>query len=229
MEIAEKPKRINLDACKLITEQGSSWTTTFSIRLRERCPDHLRAFVQIVFEDLNSRDESDNSTANPILLQLESLELTPIKGTCFVSGCNKRGQTVKVTHDEACIHVMSCINRGDLIESEPFTLKHSVLNAMSISSEWKHTIWLKARRDGPLVQRVAPFTMAVKCDKDDNYPLGYLHTSFLSNNSDNNGGYRFSCTCNLAAPSKKKNVSIGELYESFFCLQGGACEIPVPK
>ena len=68
-------------------------TTTFSIRIRERCPDHLRAFVQIVFEDLN-RDESDTSTRNPILLQLESLELTPIKGTCYVTGCAKRGEIV---------------------------------------------------------------------------------------------------------------------------------------
>ena len=70
-------------------------TTTFSIRIRERCPDHLRAFVQIVFEDLN-RDESDTSTTNPILLQLESLELTPIKGTCYVTGCAKRGEIVSI-------------------------------------------------------------------------------------------------------------------------------------
>jgi hypothetical protein len=50
---------------------------------------------------------------------------------------------------------------------------------MSISAEWKQTIWLKARRDGPLVQRVARSTMVVKCDKDEKHPLGYLHTSFL--------------------------------------------------
>ena len=146
-EIAEKPKRVNLDACKLITEHGghdsTSRTTTFSIRLRERCPDYLRSFVQIVYGDLNSDDVSANSsTTNPILLQLESLDLSPISGTCFVSGCHKKGQVVKVSHDEACLHVMACIN-GDTSESKPFTVKHSVLNAMSLSSEWKHTIWLK--------------------------------------------------------------------------------------
>lgn len=40
-------------------------------------------------------------------------------------------------------------------EAEPFPIKHSVLNAMCISPDWKQDIWLKARSDGPLVQRVS--------------------------------------------------------------------------
>ena len=40
--------------------------------------------------------------------------------------------------------------------------------------------------------------MAVKCEKDENHPLGYLHTSFLSaSNNSTETGYRFSCTCAL--------------------------------
>ena len=141
-EIPEKTKKcVNLEACKLITDQANSWTTTFSIRLRStNCPDHLRGFVQITYDDLN-RDvvsDHDNST-NPILFPI----LTPIKGTCFVTGCKNSGLEVKISHDDACVHVMACVNPTDAVESEPFTLKHSVLNSMSISSEWKHTIWLK--------------------------------------------------------------------------------------
>ena len=54
--------------------------------------------------------------------------------------------------------------------------------------------------------------MAVKCDNDENHPLGYLHTSFMSSISttENVGGngYRFSCTCNITSANKKKNTSI---------------------
>jgi hypothetical protein len=79
-EIVEKPRRVNLDACKLITEQSASlsmsWTTTFSIRLKERGPEHLRSFVQIEFEDLNRTESASSNVAggasNNILLQLES-------------------------------------------------------------------------------------------------------------------------------------------------------------
>ena len=140
---SSKIKSVNLEACKLITDQGnSSWTTsTFSIRLRPtNCPDHLRGFVQITYDDLN-RDvvsDHDNST-NPILFPI----LTPIKGTCFVTGCKNSGLAVKISQEDACIHVLACLNPTEAVESEPFTLKHSVLNSMSISSEWKHTIWLK--------------------------------------------------------------------------------------
>ena len=57
-----------------------------------------------------------------------------------------------------------------------------------------------------MVQRVAPFTMAVKCEKDENHPLGYLHTSFLSASNNSETGYKFSCTCGLV--SRKKNMSL---------------------
>lgn len=217
-EIIEKPRRVNLDACKLITEQNASsclpsWTTLFSVRVKERCPDHYRGFVQIELEDMNHKSEE---TCNPILLQLESVELTPTKGTCYVLGCPKRTVATKITNgEEVCHHIAACITRSDLTESEPFTLKHSVLNSLSISTECKQKIFIKARDGGPLVQRVSPTTMVVKCDKDDFlHPLGYLHTSFLKTNQSNPGSdFKFGCSCSLnsgsiGGNSKKKNPSI---------------------
>ena len=60
-----------------------------------------------------------------------------------MTGCKNSGLAVKISQEDACIHVLACLNPTEAVESEPFTLKHSVLNSMSISSEWKHTIWLK--------------------------------------------------------------------------------------
>lgn len=218
-EIIEKPRRVNLDACKLITEQNSSlgltsWTTIYSVRVKERCPDHYRGFVQIELEDMNHDESKSEETTNPILLQLESVP-TPTKGTCYVLGCPTRTCTAKIaTGEEVCHHIAACIQRPDLTESEPFTLKHSVLNSLSISTECKQKIFNKARDGGPLVQRVSPTTMVVKCDKDDLHPLGYLHTSFLKTNQVNPGSdFKFGCSCSLNSSSvhvgsKKKNVSI---------------------
>ena len=220
-EIIDKPRRINLDACKIITEQSPSclsWATTFSVRLKERCPDHLRGFVQIEYEDLNNHDETSHRIANPILLQLESVDLSPAKGTCHVAGCPKRGHCSTISEADACMHVQACISQREINDSQPFTVKHSILNSMSIASDWKQTIWLKARRDGPLVQRVTRSCMVVKCDKDEQFPLGFLHTCFLSGTPDI-GSHRFGCACTVVSSSlssssslqqqlKKKNVSI---------------------
>ena len=75
-----------------------------------------------------------------------------------------------------------------------FKIKASIIHIQLIS-------------DGPLAQRVSSSSIVVKCEKDESRPLGYLHTSFLSNNNLDNGGHRFGCTCNLVI-NKKKNVSI---------------------
>ncbi len=192
-EVIEKPKKVNLDACKLITEQTTSclsWSTIFSVRVREKCPDYYRGFVHVEFEDL----------------QLERVELAPIKGTCHVIGCSKRSITAKIAKgEEICHHVAACITRSDFTEAEPFTLKHSVLNSMSISTDCKQKIFLKARNGDPLVQRVSSTTMVVKCDKDEVLnPLGYLHTSFINQN----GTSKFGCSCSLSVPSKKRSSSI---------------------
>ena len=215
-EIIDKPRKLNLEACKLITEQGSSpcnWTTIFSIRVKDRCPDYLRGFVQIEFDDLTRSEEA--TEPNPILLQLESVELSPVKGTCYVLGCNKRCQTAKLGSEEVCIHVLSCVSRNDFTESQPFTLKHSVLNSMNLSDESKQKIFLKASSEGPLVQRVTQTTMVVKCDKDQLHPLGYLHTYFFKKTTENSHS-KFGCSCNLSLPialpnAKKKTVSIATI------------------
>ncbi len=64
--------------------------------------------------------------------------------------------------------------------ARPLRVKHSVLNAMTISPDLKHEIWLRARRGGgPLVQRVSETTMVAKCRPDRvRHPLGYLHVTF---------------------------------------------------
>jgi hypothetical protein len=55
--------------------------------------------------------------------------------------------------DAPCIHAVGCLQAKR--EALPFPVKQSVLNLMAISSDWKQKIWLKARSDGPLVQRVS--------------------------------------------------------------------------
>ena len=226
-EILEKPRKVNLDACKLITEEqqgGLSWTTIFSIRVKDRCPDYLRGFVQIEFEDLSKQqggDDEDCQGPNPILLQLGSVDvLTPTKGTCYVLGCWKRCQTIKLVRNSGedsglcCIHVLSCVSREDYTESQPLTLKHSVLNSMNISAESKQKIFMKAR-EGPLVQRVnGSGAMVVRCDKDNLHPLGYLHTYFFKKAS-SSSAEKFGCSCQLSLPpptvsvvKKKSNASI---------------------
>ena len=61
----------------------------------------------------------------------------------------------------SCVHVESClIDSVKLKEAQALTVKHSVLNAMSISADWKHTIWLRARKNGPLAQRVSRTTVS---------------------------------------------------------------------
>jgi len=69
--------------------------------------------------------------------------------------------------------VISSIKTGR--EAEPFPIKHSVLNAMSISPDWKQDIWLKARSDGPLVQRVSNCAvMLIHEEKKTLYPFFYF-------------------------------------------------------
>ena len=216
-ESLDKPRRVNLDACKIITEESScmSWTTIFSVRVKERCSE-FRGFVQIEHEDLSSSDETNGGHAetNPILLQLESVESVPIKGTCYVLGCARKNQTRKITNSglDLCVHILACVFRPDVSESEPITLKQSVLNSMSISADCKQRIFMKSQ-DAPLVQRVSPTTMVVKCDKNEFlHPLGYLHTTFLKSSShDPTGSFKFGCQCSLSIPTttaKKKSGSI---------------------
>ena len=215
-EILEKPRKVNLDACKLVTEEPANscpWTTVFSIRVKDRCPDYLRGFVKIEFEDLSSRqrgvEEGNDATSNPILLQLESVELPPTRGTCYVIGCSKRCQPVKLDQlDQCCIHVLSCVSREDHTEAQPLLLKNSVLNSMNLSAESKQKLFLKAR-EGPLVQRVNAIAMVVRCEKDQLHPLGYLHTYFFKKNSsasplatspESPSTYKFGCSCHLSLP-----------------------------
>ena len=207
--------KLNLDACKLTTEQSSclSWTSIFSVRVKERAES--RGFVQIEYGDL-SRQDDDNVGAetNHILMGLENVELTPSKGTCYILGCPKKSVATKISDksEDVCAHVLACASRTDLTDSETFKLKHSVLNSMSISTECKNKIYMQSQ-DAPLVQRVSATSMVVKCDKEEYllHPLGYLHTSFIKSNTDQAGAFKFGCQCSLPIPSiaaKKKSLSI---------------------
>jgi hypothetical protein len=60
---------------------------------------------------------------------------------------------IQEREDAPCIHVLACLQTSK--EAVPFPVKQSILNSMSISGDWKQKIWLKARSDGPLVQRVS--------------------------------------------------------------------------
>lgn len=62
---------------------------------------------------------------------------------------------------------------------------------MAITSELKQQIWLGARQNGPLVQRVSSTTMAVKCQPSSTHPLGFLHVVFP-------GRATFHCPCSAA-------------------------------
>ncbi len=62
--------------------------------------------------------------------------------------------------------------------ARPLRVKHSVLNAMTISPDLKDEIWLHTRKNGPLVQRVSETIMVAKCRPDERHPLGYLHVTF---------------------------------------------------
>ena len=59
-----------------------------------------------------------------------------------------------------CVHVAACLQGDEAKESVPLAVKHSVLNNMSISADWKHKIWLRARDSGPLAQRVSATTVS---------------------------------------------------------------------
>ena len=85
-----------------------------------------------------------------------------------------RSEVAKIC--EICHDLIRCLS--SFREAEPLRVKHSVLNQMSIAAELKHEIWLGARCNGPLVQRVSDTVMAVKCRPDERHPLGYLHVQF---------------------------------------------------
>ncbi len=171
-------RKINLDPSKLITEEhhpsdkdggfSSSWTVTYSVKQKERGPDHVRGFVQVEYEDGSVGRNSQKAVGNLLLQQLEAAggpgSGTAIRCTCFVDNCPKRGQTLALAGDDQnrlCLHVICCVrNQGEVQDSQPLTVKQSVLNALGISADWKQLIWLKARRNGPLVQRVSKSTVS---------------------------------------------------------------------
>ena len=87
--------------------------------------------------------------------------------SCYVEGCTKYSVLIPVpisgsggwemfpeSSDQVpCVHVAACLQNGR--EASAYPVKHSVLNSISVSGDWKQKIWLKARSDGPLVQRVS--------------------------------------------------------------------------
>ena len=101
-------------------------------------------------------EECSRFGLSPVLLDAGSPPFSILTST-------KRPKTLDENQDItfiSCVHVESCLlATSKLKEAQPLTVKHSVLNAMSISADWKHTIWLRARKNGPLAQRVSHTTV----------------------------------------------------------------------
>lgn len=103
-----------------------------------------------------------------------------------------------VCMEDECNHVILCSQYAanhTYREPEPLTVKTSILNEMRIDDDIKHEIWLQAKQPGPLVQRVSPSTMVVKCVEPKAFPLGYLHISFAT------GRKVFACSCTGRQPN----------------------------
>ncbi len=82
---------------------------------------------------------------------------------------------------------------------------------MPISNDLKQEIWLGARCNGPLVQRVSASAMVVKCRPDEGHPLGYLHIYFQSGGG-GDGGPKMWCECGGATIRKCDHGTEGGLH-----------------
>ena len=140
--------------------------------LDDSCPEQAGKQRQL------NQDEEEDSSLKPgnywQQQQQQQPSGSPSRHRCFFPGCSNQA-------DDACAHISLCLSLSPEQQSSMFAqallVKHSVLNQMSISPDLKHEIWLGARRNGPLVQRVSTTTMVVKCGESE-HPLGYLHVVF---------------------------------------------------
>ena len=144
-----------------------------------------RAFVLICDSGAEEADQQENDGPEDALPDPR----WPAVNTCLADDCRGRSPAA------ACSHVSSCLRASSSCENErtadPLRVKSSVLNQMSIGAEIKHKIWLCAQKSGgPLVQRVSPTVMAVKCrPHPSSAPFGYVHVHFES------GATRMWCSC----------------------------------
>ncbi|TRY76520.1 hypothetical protein TCAL_10942, partial [Tigriopus californicus] len=176
------------DPCLLVTD-GSPLQRLFSVRPHPTPPDGLeqRAFL-LVHSPVEPGDVGPASLPSTDPYS----PIWPAQNACYVPGCAET-QGPQGPESEAacrvCVHLRAVDEPSLALRgAEPLSVKHSVLNDMAITSELKQLIWLGARQNGPLVQRVSITTMAVKCQPSPMHPLGFLHVVFP-------GRATFHCPC----------------------------------
>jgi len=180
----------------------------FSVKLKSRsCPEQ-RGFVRVTpVTTAAAAEDAAAATTGPPMQSGKEVTVGAGRSLLLSSAANQQQQLQQPIRSpeppkasglclscnlSECVHVAACLPGIQVKDSVPLAVKQSVLNSMSISAEWKHKIWLRARGSGPLAQRVSLTTMVVKCDSDVNQaPLGYLHTTFVSESGNN----RFRCDC----------------------------------
>jgi hypothetical protein len=113
----------------------------------------------------------------------EALDAFPdARNICFLPSCPWQLKEFEAGEEtRLCPHVDKCLKAScypDERVAAPLVVKQSVLNQMAIDADLKHEIWLGARRNGPLVQRVSATDMVVKCRQWDKHPVGFLHVLF---------------------------------------------------
>lgn len=165
-------KPVCADAVKIVT--GTS-ALLYSVRVRDRGPDY-RGFVQLpLIQDLDSPGGSDDAEQGSSLDVASHRLVAESTAKCFI--CKKNDSNSELDL-ESCWHLKAAMNC--YVEAVPLTLKNSVLNMLSMSSEIKQAIWcLATETTGPLVQRVSKNVMVVKCKATTKHSLGFLHFSFF--------------------------------------------------
>uniref|UniRef100_T1JIW7 SWIM-type domain-containing protein n=1 Tax=Strigamia maritima TaxID=126957 RepID=T1JIW7_STRMM len=177
-ESAEKKKTSNVEAVKIIT---GSTAQVYSVRVRDRGPDY-RGFVQLpLIAGLDTSPEQS----------VDSSLLTQTSARCFVESCHKANQQQKV----ACQHIKAASQC--FTEAQPLSLKNAMLQALQVTNEIKHAIWLLATEmTGPVVQRVSKHVMVVKCKANPKHPLGFLHFGFFETSRNRDAPeHKFHCSC----------------------------------
>ncbi|KFM77015.1 hypothetical protein X975_14457, partial [Stegodyphus mimosarum] len=205
-------------ACKLIfkvvKEKIKTSSTTDAVKINNN--SNLQIY-SVKFQD--SSDELRCFVHLPIIEGIEALqdasEITVIKRSaaiCYAKSCRKPlDDMCTITLNlNPCAHadlVVNCV-----AHAEPLNLKKMILNVLPISNEAQEEIWcLASKSDEYLIQRVTKSTFAIRCNPDDQHPLGFLHFSVFEPGK-NSRKYRILCECQseITKPfvPKEKNICI---------------------
>ena len=178
-----KKRTSNLTAIKILT--GSN-IQVYSVRIRDRGPDY-RAFVQLpVVQDVHG-----NPAQNVEPAVLESVLSSTAK--CYVDSCTRLAVTA--LNSKPCVHVKAAIRSN----TETTVLPCTALESLRIDADVRQAVLdLDTSTAGPLVQRVSPNVMVVKCKPTNKKPMGFLHV-FFNTPSKLKAGFdineAFACSC----------------------------------